>query len=101
MNRRVSLVAAALFAIAILAIFALHRRSQRFPCPAQGSEAARQVLLEDIHVVAVDRNIVTADAFAKNKSPRALGGLIVETTAADGKQLVTEARNNERCTFPC
>jgi hypothetical protein len=95
LNQRALWGAVAVFALAAIAVFTLRHRARSFPCPTRADETSRQVLVENASVASIKANNITVDAYAKNNSRRALVGLTVEGTLADGGVLRADAHNNE------
>jgi hypothetical protein len=94
-TQRALWVAVGVFALAAIAIFALRHRARSFSCPTLADDASRQVLVENASLASSEADNITVDAYAKNNSPRALVGLTVEATLADGRILRADAHNNK------
>jgi len=81
-------------AVFFLAALMVHVLNARFPCPS-GTTLPSHVLVRDPEVHRLREAIPVIDAFATNRTSRALARLIVQVAARDGRTKRYEAYNNE------
>jgi len=75
--------------------FGFHYAARRYPCPAKSEDIGHQIILESPNVAPSERDALTVDAYVRNKSSRALAGLVVSAKFPDGREIQADARNNE------